>query len=274
MFFAGPVRADDLEEFLAAYEAYASADYSVAVERFRPLVDQDPPRLRSDLFEAALGYYGASLLLADRESEAVQVFERLLRRNPDAQLSTREFSPLVIQVFLRTRQRLATELARLREERAAMERAARADRERRQRLLIDWVTRERVVRRSPPRFPTMFLPFGVGQFVNGDVALGWTFLGAETALMATAVTSIGLQLARCPPTPCPERVAEPFLTVERIAWGLLAITAVAGIVQGNLAYQAERVEYRRRPLPPGFEPFRLSVGFAGDGAGLGARLLF
>jgi hypothetical protein len=268
-------RADDLEDFLAARDAYATSEYGVAVNRFRALLDQELELLRAGLIEPALTYYAASLVLSDREREAVEVFERLLRRDPDAQLSVREFSPRVMQLFVETRQRLSPELVRVRSERLEAERRAQEELAQQQRLLTELATRERVAVQVPRVL--MFAPFGIGQFANGDSGWAWAFLGLESALLATNITAFVLGENACATPAC--RQSSPYAAYQIVnlaSLGALGLVALAGIVHANVTFRAERYEFRPRPPPPGFERLRLAIQPTREspGATVGVQLRF
>jgi hypothetical protein len=221
----------------------------------------------------ALKYYAASLLLTQHPDDATRAFERLLRLDPDVQLSNVEFSPAVIQLFLQTRQRLAEQLARLRVQRLDEERREREARERLMRELTDLATRERRIVRVPR--PLMFVPFGMGQFANGDDTLGWLLLGLESSFVATALLSAVVGEIACPRSPCTIGMAPLgplYIALNVGSWSAFGLTAVGGVIQANIAWRPERIEIRPRPPPAGFDRLRLAVQPRLDGTGLGLGL--
>lgn len=136
------------------------------------------------------------------------------------------------------------------------------------------LTTETVVERSLPR-PLTLLPFGVGQFVNGNSGAGWGLLATEVALAVTCVTASSLYA-----TLLSERDANVIAGSSRgnaiegayytaiITGGVLAITAVAGAWQAMAAWRPERQVTRRRVLPPELEGLQISLSpWAGERAG-------
>lgn len=92
------------------------------------------------------------------------------------------------------------------------------------------------------------VPFGVGQFQNQDMTLGYTLLAAETALAATAITSMAVQLNTYQRALTSEdgdlrranhtnETASTLLTIS--AWSFGVVT-LAGIIEANLAFVPER----------------------------------
>jgi hypothetical protein len=104
------------------------------------------------------------------------------------------------------------------------------------------------------------VPFGAGQFQNGQDTLGWLFLSTQAALAAGALVSGGLSIyygaqvtdlyQRGNPAYTGYQTAakQSLLTCYFLDAGLV-IAAVAGIVQAQLAFVPERVQTRTRELP-------------------------
>ncbi len=255
---AATVHADEIDDFVFAQTAYANGEYEAAAQRLRALVSgatalQNPP-----LLAASRRYYAAALMFLHRREEAANQLEQLLRDNPDAQLDATYFAAETVQLFDQVRLRMGPELVRIREaNRVARDTAQRrrdADRAR----MIDMLSRESVIVRTP-RWP-MFVPFGVGQFVNSDPGWGAFFmLGSILSGAATGTTyALGLTLfpRRCNSVGIcenfPAALEPAYRALEAVnvtSLALLLATGVAGIVHANVSYRAERVEFRRRPAP-------------------------
>lgn len=107
-----------------------------------------------------------------------------------------------------------------------------------------------------------FLPFGAGQFQNGDSVLGWTFLVSEAALVAGMGVTIPMyayhrgraeEVARQNDFRTAQLYqdrADNIRTVNLSFVGAFAAIAITGVVQANLAYVPEKVDTKKRPLPP------------------------
>ena len=265
-------RADELEDLVYARDAYNNSDYDVAIQRFTALLDRQPA-ISPALVEPSRKYLFASLLLTDHRDEAVAMLERILRSNPEAQFAPREFSGPVTRLVAETRARLGPELERIRAENVAAARASAEVRERARQALLESLSRERVTYQVSRTW--MFLPFGVGQFVNGDYAIGAVFAVIETAALATAVSTGIAMLSLGPPDysptmgACLRRVCLPLEIAQIASWSVFALAVAGGAIQANVAYRPERVTYRRRT--PLIDPARLQISFAPspDGASIG-----
>ncbi|MDQ3035479.1 MAG: hypothetical protein M3Y87_23945 [Myxococcota bacterium] len=180
-------RAGDIEDFEIARTAYESGDYERAVIYFEQLVGGESPRLESPaLVTEARKYLGASYLFVGRRDAARDQFERLLRAEPTYVLDPLRFPVDVQELFESVRERLEFE-RREADARARLEaRAARADA--RARDLVRFAEEEVSLELPNSRWLAL-VPFGVGQFQNGNDELGWAFLVTEVLLAGTAVAA-------------------------------------------------------------------------------------
>ena len=106
------------------------------------------------------------------------------------------------------------------------------------------------------------LPFGAGQFQNGDPVLGWTFLVTEASLVvATGITvpMYAYHRGRAEDVAAANDFrtaqlyqdrADNIRTVNLSLVGAFAALAITGVVQANLAYVPETVETKKHDLPP------------------------
>src|SRR6185436_15869271 len=101
------------------------------------------------------------------------------------------------------------------------------------------------------------VPFGVGQFQNGDVAWGFVF-GVSQALAggSSIITGVIADNLSAADTSKPDVDLEGLrtqrdavVTGNRIAFALWAASTVIGIVQAQIAFVPEKVTYRQRPIP-------------------------
>lgn len=186
--WAGPAAAEDLADFQHARNAYDTGDYPLAVERFRELLARDPAPSRA-IREECLQFLGASLLFQGREDEGSAVFDQLLVLEPDWELDPAVFPTPILDVFSRVKEQMRERLAALQaaeQQLAELERQRRLEEDRRRRAALQAALEPRYLARvSDERHLVLaFVPFGVGQFQNGQETKGWTFLGLEAALFA------------------------------------------------------------------------------------------
>ena len=156
---------------------------------------------------------------------------------------------------LRAKERAAIENAR----RQAEERL-RVDNERWAYMLqLERLAREEVVVVRNKRWVAA-VPFGVGQFQNGNTALGWVFFGTEAALGITALTALNVHThlntkvgeakergASAAPD-VNERLSDWHLALEVSTYGLIAVAAL-GIAEAQLSFVPEVRTVRERPVP-------------------------
>lgn len=158
---------------------YAYGDYPRAVETLRSLLY--PMRLYSDeqVIETRR-YLGLALYLLDRKNEARQEFLKLLFLDPDYELDPFTVAPPIIDLFEQVRRENRTELDIMRERKVEQKLERELAKGVRRTVTIN------VYERS--EFAT-FMPFGVGQFVNGDIGWGVTFALVQLACLAVNVGS-------------------------------------------------------------------------------------
>ncbi len=127
--------------------------------------------------------------------------------------------------------------------------------------LIEQMATEEKIRDNHSRWIAL-LPFGVGQFQNGQKTLGAVFLGTEVALLVGAAVAFpfyvynrgrGLNYYGTDPNADPLKTYRERANTASVVNGVLnvafAITAVAGIVHAQYTYVPYVDETRRRPLP-------------------------
>jgi hypothetical protein len=254
--------ADDIDDFIFARDAYANSEYAIAVQRLRMLLDRVPP-VREDLVEPARKYLFAALLLTDHTDEASALLTQMFLANPDLTFAPREFSPVVFDRVALTRERMAEQLDAIRARRRREREEAAARREAQRRELRDQLTHDTVV---TPRWP-MFVPFGVGQFMNGDIALGLTFAVLEAVTAAIGIGSFvyvtTLQSSACwnaLTMTGRQSCVGIAQTLNYVGWATFGAAILGGIIQANVAYRPERRRPRTQPLPSGVP--ELSFGIA------------
>lgn len=247
--------ATDLDDFNAARSAFDAQRYDEAARRLEAMVGDAIPRIRDPLvIPEARKYLAATYLYLRRRRDAEFQFEQLLRDHPDSRLDPVTFSSEVIQVFDGVRERLQqdraqADAARARAE-AARQAALDAARARRQQLLLQLIAlaQEEVVVRH--ELALALLPYGAGQFQNGNQGLGLFFLATELGLTGlVAGTAVGAYLPPLPPrgTVWDRTPVDVLMAINWIASGTLLVMAAVGIVEALISFRPE--QRTRRDLP-------------------------
>jgi hypothetical protein len=306
--FPATARADDAQELELAKTRFDAGQYDEAAARFKAMLDPASPScdkggpsggcriVDRDLIERARALHAASLLALKRGPEADAQIEALLRGNPAFQPNPAVFPQEVIDRFTNVRGRIRAELDRILQEKLDKERKARVaaqkavEAERRWVEDVQRLAGEETVVHANSRWIAL-LPFGVGQFQNGDRVLGTFFLVTEVLAAATSIVSAevhtqktanALALLTTGQNSPNDEVAtlasqelnaelQTLATVNRVAFGAWAAITAIGIGQAQIGYVPERVTTRRRTLPK--RPPRPSavptVSLGPDGATLG-----
>ncbi|MCC6558240.1 MAG: hypothetical protein IT372_35295 [Polyangiaceae bacterium] len=293
---AGAARADDAQQLELAKTRFDAGQYEEAAARFAAMLDPALPPCEKgpsdpagkpcritdpDLIERARGLAAASLVALQRGAEADVFIEQILLNNPAFVPNPAVFQPEVIDRFIAVRARVREKIEAAAKQKAEAERSARLKQERVREEERRWIaeirelaSRERVIETRSRWIAA--IPFGVGQFQNGDEGLGWAFLIGEAALGATSIVSAavvsgyeGIDVtARAAPESGQTQSSididalnsriETATLVNRISFGAFAALAVAGVVQAQIAFVPERSTYRQRPSRP--PPPSLSAG--------------
>lgn len=280
MLLAAPALADDLQQFELGKTRFDGGEYDKAAERFAAMLDpaQTPCTQAStdatavcrltdpDVVERARAFYAASLVAIDRIDEADTQIAAILRKNVQFSPDPAAFPQKVVDRFTVVRGRIRQELEAEQEKRAQQEREQRMAAERAKQEQERWLatvlkaaSEERVVVKNS-RFIAA-LPFGVGQYQNGNSSLGTAFLVSEALLGSiTLVTSqTYTYFASVALNPNPDLdAARPTLEanqlislrLNQIAFGAWAVVALTGIIQAQVAFVPEIVSVRKRPVPP------------------------
>ncbi|MFO0672174.1 MAG: hypothetical protein U0235_21535 [Polyangiaceae bacterium] len=248
--------------------AYLARQYDEADSRFRAMLDPKAGSVKDPvLVSQALMLWGAVKVAQKKPTEASRLFEDLLTKDPQFEPDPLSFPTEVLDVFSDTRHRIrerlsaaARETARLEAERKAREEAEKK-KEAERVARLERLAAEETVRVQRSR-AVAFIPFGAGQFQNGDRTLGWGFLAAEAAFVAIGTAVVPFAVAErnamtdsYQPAFRPDATAEAeshrqnairLQIVNLVAYGAFAVTAVVGVVQANVAFVPETVKVQRR----------------------------
>jgi hypothetical protein len=291
----GAAHADAGSDLEKAHGAYVAHKYGEAETRLRALLDATGPGALKDLdaIADARMYLAAVLLGEGKASDAQSVLTALLLDKPDYQPDPLRVSLQATDALVDARGRLRESLGRLQAERVrqAQEEKAKADADRQRAALrlqmLEKLAGEELVIERHSRWAAA-LPFGVGQFQNGQETAGWLFLSAESLLVIGSVVGGAFMLydqgqvedalrrqdtASASVYNAHARVAA--WVGDTFAAGF-ALVAAAGIAHAQFTFVPERSEIRPRPLPSlslSFTPWVTPEASRGEGAGgvLGLR---
>lgn len=272
---------------LVARDTLSSGDYALAASMLRRLIDLAPTNPQLTAVLPTLRKMYAAALYAQRNSNAQNLQQcraqltTLLREDPTALLDGSLYENGLRRLFDEVREELRGELAQITTQRVVERRRAEEERTARRALALRLLTSETVVQTSAPRVLTL-LPFGVGQFVNGNPSAGWALLATEGTLalasLATASAYAALQAERdnlVVQGSARGNAIEATYYTATITGGVLLVSAVVGGLQAYLAWRPERTVTRPRALPEGLQGVQISVApWASDhaaGAVLGGR---
>jgi hypothetical protein len=260
-------RADAAADLEKARRAYVAHKFDEAETKLRALLDAKTGGLDDpDSIADARMYLGAVLLAESKRDEANGMFEKLLLEKPDYEPDTLRVSLDAIDAFIDTRKRLQDKLAAIKAEKIRLAEAEKfkADMARRSAELrlatLEKLATEEIVTTKNDRFFAL-LPFGVGQFQNGQTTLGYTFLTGEALLGAGSIVGAALMFYNSAQTqaavlrgdgtaPAYNARAQESAWVGDIFGGAFLLAAVVGIVHAELTFVPEKVTVRKRQLPP------------------------
>ncbi len=263
---SGRSLADGFSDLEKAHNAYVAHKYDDAEARLRALLDPRTGTLKEpDNIADARMYLGASLLAQGKKVETQAVFEQLLRDKPDYQPDSLRVTLQATDALSDVRSRMREELAASLAEKVRQAQEAKAkvesDKQRaalRFAMLEKLASEETVVQRNS-RWVAL-VPFGVGQFQNGQTTLGWFFLTTESLLaigsgVGAAVTyydelqtNAALRNGAGTASGYNELANDAFWVSEGFAAGF-ALVGIVGILQAEMTFVPERAEVRPRPIP-------------------------
>jgi hypothetical protein len=254
--------ANDFEDFENARSAYEAQDYAKAATLFDALAGGDVPQLtnRSLVLESKK-YLGASYLFLGKISQAEQEFTRLLRMDPGYLLDPLAFPEEVQRLFARVKLQLdtdrrASEEERKREEqRIVREQTEHSDKERARWAELSNLAQVETVHEVRSRWLAL-VPFGAGQFQNGQTSLGAVLAVSEGSLLALSIVTYVLHDHLRGQMPTPNEIADArlaeqgFRYTNQISFALFAILAVTGVIDAQIRFLPTHDYERKRPLPP------------------------
>ena len=250
-------------EFERAKNAFARAEYKRAVELLRPLVYPESRLDTEGEVVQAHRMLGVASLFEDDAEGARREFRKLLELRPDYRFDPLLDPPRVVDFFNLVVKDEEAELAvieaksRKREQDLAARRQREAERARTQQALV--------LRYDHHSYAVSFLPFGAGQFQNGQRKKGWLFLGAEVVLGGASVAAFATNFAlfgieprrrcnvvepldanglsqQCPPNEVDhsdENLSRNLLRTQVVTGGLFFAVAIWGVVDALRHYDSD-----------------------------------
>ncbi|MBV9948220.1 MAG: hypothetical protein JOZ69_15315, partial [Myxococcales bacterium] len=256
--------ADPLADLEKAHSAYVAHRYDDAEARLRALLDPKTGELKdpNSIADARM-YLGAVLVEQRRREEADEVYEKLLNDKFDYKPDELLVSQDAINAFLDTRTRLRERIRKKQDEEAARKvselaaaEAANTRQQLRLKQLEELASQEHIVEKSS-RFLAV-LPFGVGQFQNGQDDLGWVFLSTEALLAVGSVVGAVITVYEAnqaneanhrldtAASDYHANARNAAIAADAMAGGFL-LAAVIGAVQAQVKFVPEHVRVRKRP---------------------------
>jgi hypothetical protein len=274
--------ADPLADLEKAHSAYVAHKYDEAEARLRALLDAKKNPLKDpDTIADARMYLGAVLVAEGKKEEAGHTFEQLLLDKPDYQPDPLRVSLEASDAFIDARTRLRDRLAALQAEqvRKVQEEKAKAEAERQKAVarlaMLEKLASTEIVVERHSRWLAL-VPFGVGQFQNGQDTLGWAFLSGELLLAVASFGAAGVSVyeqaqandalqrhdAQTIAVDYEQRAQLAAIVGDLFGAGFFA-AALGGVVHAQLTFVPERVETRKREIPPLSLAPAIAPGFLG-----------
>jgi hypothetical protein len=292
---ASEVALSDDAELARIVSLVEAAKYEDCVARLDRLLDPkgNRPLKNPDVIETARIYHATCFIGLGKPELADVPLRNAIRANPQMRApDSLVFPPRVVERFLRVREGLYLELqaaehaAIANAQKEAAEKQRRENDERARMQALEQLAAQETVVIENRRWIAL-LPFGAGQFQNGDRGLGWAFLGSEVVLGAAALTALGvytqrqanaadvLNDGRSVSTSENERAENWFLALKLTTYGLIGTYAL-GVAEAQLSFVPQVQRVRARPLPklPGDKrALRIvpDVAFGSDAFSLGVR---
>ena len=294
LFQAAPqaVPSPTADELRRGKNSFDRGEYGRAIEILQPLLYPEI-RLESEgQIVEAYRMLGVAELFQGHNEAAAQEFRKLLQVRPTYRFDPLLDPPQVVDLFNEVLHAHEAEVASLEAKQREASLARQREREQCDKLRAGpTVIEKRFARNS---FLVNFIPFGAGQFQNGQRGKGWAFLVAEATLAAVSVaafsTNFALYGARpkrtCKfdtgATPCPpgdidhtDEDRSHWLVGTQVASGAAFFAAVAwGLADALYYYRPETPLASTGPPTAKSNLPRLLPVLAGDALGPGLYFRF
>jgi tetratricopeptide (TPR) repeat protein len=263
----GKARSDEFDEFIHAKNAFDAGEYAEAVARFDQL-------LASGLSNPALviechKLMGISYLFIGNREKAEHHFTELLTLSPNHSLDPMIFPIEVVDFFLEIKGKNKERLAALHQARIEEKKRKKAIDEAKHKAELEKLRRNVYLEKNRRENSLLVavMPFGAGQFQNGDTIKGALFLGGELLLSAGAVTTYVLHETLRPQSKEPfsstkqredySRLEMIYRISNRASLAGLAVLIIGGVVDSLYNYEPEVIEWKNvkeKDVPENLRP--------------------
>jgi hypothetical protein len=262
-------RLNDAAELARVVNLYEAGKYGECAEALhRQLSSESTHPFRDlDVIESARIYHAACLIGSGKNQLADEPLRAAIRQNPQMKPpDSLVFPPQVIDRFLRVRETMFDVIKKAEDERVkraqeiAAQQEARAKRERARVAALERLAQEETIITPHTRWLAL-VPFGGGQFQNGDKPLGYVFLTSEVLLAASTLTTLGVEthlvlatseLEKSDPSN-KARIDNWYTALNYSAYAWLGVSLV-GIIEAQISFVPEQRQTRKRELPPSLRP--------------------
>jgi len=237
--------------------AFGRAEYQRAIDILHPLLYPEVVLDSEGEVVQARRMLGVAYLFQNQPDEARREFRKLLELRPDYRFDPLLDPQQVVDFFNGVLSEEKATIEKFEERRRQRDKAAAEQR----RLDIERLSKPpTVLQYERHSYAINFVPFGAGQFQNGERRKGWFFFGAEALLGAVSVgafaTNLGLygltpnrgckiRLAdgmACPTTSidhAQEDTSRALLGVQVVSGGLFFAVAIWGVIDAMAHFQPD-----------------------------------
>lgn len=224
------------ERFDNAVRTFQFQDYAASKAAFQQLLYPTLSLENLEQIRDAREYLGASEWFLGEKDTARQEFTSLLIGWPEHELDPFYYPPDLVSFFESLRDELL-DLKLIKPKPKPEPEVSGKDT-----VILE---KETVIVQNP-LLP--WIPFGVGQYVNGDTSLGTVFLVLETGLLATAITSYYLIVDRAATSSDQGR---PLYATFWASQGLFLGLAATGIAEAHFRFQERTTTIERNEIEQG-----------------------
>jgi len=237
--------------------AFGRAEYQRAIDILHPLLYPEVVLDSEGEVVQARRMLGVAYLFQNQPDEARREFRKLLELRPDYRFDPLLDPQQVVDFFNGVLSEEKATIEKFEERRRQREKAAAEQR----RLDIERLSKPpTIVHYERHSFAVNFIPFGAGQFQNGERRKGWLFFSAEALLGAVSVGAFatnfgiyGLTPNRGCKDPQPTGIACPSMSIDHsqedasrrllgvqvVSGGLFFAVAIWGVIDALAHYQPE-----------------------------------
>jgi len=262
-------RLNDRAELARVVSLYEAGKYGECADSLKHLLNGESASAfhEVDVVESARIYHATCLIGSGQNQAADEPLRAAIRQNPQMKPpDSLVFPPQVIDRFLRVRETMFDVIRKAEDERVrhaqelAAQQEARAKRERLRVAGLERLAQEVTVITPRTRWLAL-VPFGVGQFQNGNKPLGYVFLSSEVLLAASTLTTLGVETHLVLATsqvgkPDPSntsRINDWYTAFKYSSYAWLGVSLI-GVLEAQLSFVPEQRRIRKRPLPSELRP--------------------